>query len=368
MKKYLFIIAILVVLLIGQVSLFAQDNSIQLAILLDTSNSMDGLIDQAKTQLWNIVNQLSTAKINGKSPDIEVALYEYGNDRLSGSTGFIRQVVPLTTDLDLISEKLFELTTNGGSEYCGYVINDAVDDLKWSKSNKILKVIYIAGNEEFTQGPVNYKESCKKAISKGIIVNTIFCGNTQEGINTFWKDGALLADGSYLSIEQDNQYVYIEAPQDKEIIKLNEKLNSTYIAYGDKGDYYKKRQTKQDKNASGMNDEVAIQRSVTKSSKNYSNSQWDLIDGVDEKTVDLSKIKDKDLPKEMRHMSLQEKKDYIVKLKKERDEIKAKIKKLNGEREKYLIKERKKQANKNMLDTAIVDSIKKQAKKKGYQF
>ncbi len=34
---------------------------IQLAILLDTSNSMDGLIAQAKTQLWQIVNELATA-------------------------------------------------------------------------------------------------------------------------------------------------------------------------------------------------------------------------------------------------------------------------------------------------------------------
>ena len=30
---------------------------IQLAILLDTSNSMDGLINQAKSELWTIVNE-----------------------------------------------------------------------------------------------------------------------------------------------------------------------------------------------------------------------------------------------------------------------------------------------------------------------
>ena len=29
---------------------------IKVALLLDTSNSMDGLIDQAKAQLWDIVN------------------------------------------------------------------------------------------------------------------------------------------------------------------------------------------------------------------------------------------------------------------------------------------------------------------------
>ena len=39
-----------------------KNSSIQLALLLDTSNSMDGLIDQAKSQLWKIVNELATSK------------------------------------------------------------------------------------------------------------------------------------------------------------------------------------------------------------------------------------------------------------------------------------------------------------------
>src|SRR5438045_3476712 len=32
---------------------------IQMAVLLDTSNSMDGLIGQARTQLWKIVNEFA---------------------------------------------------------------------------------------------------------------------------------------------------------------------------------------------------------------------------------------------------------------------------------------------------------------------
>jgi len=38
---------------------------VQLAILLDTSNSMDGLIDQAKSQLRKIANAFAYAKGNG---------------------------------------------------------------------------------------------------------------------------------------------------------------------------------------------------------------------------------------------------------------------------------------------------------------
>ncbi|MDN5481331.1 MAG: hypothetical protein L0G30_07090, partial [Chryseobacterium sp.] len=113
----------------------AKDNKIQVALLLDTSNSMDGLIDQAKSRLWNIVNTLTTLKYNGQAPQIEIALYEYGNDGIRDDN-YIRQVTPLTQDLDLVSEKLFALRTNGGSEYCGAVIRDASMNLNWDGNEK----------------------------------------------------------------------------------------------------------------------------------------------------------------------------------------------------------------------------------------
>ena len=69
----------------------AKDQTIMIALLLDTSNSMDGLIDQAKSQLWKIVNEVAAAKSgDGKQPNIKIALYEYGNDGLSSSEGYIR--------------------------------------------------------------------------------------------------------------------------------------------------------------------------------------------------------------------------------------------------------------------------------------
>ena len=85
----------------------ADQPVVQLAILLDTSNSMDGLIAQAKTQLWNIVNEFATAKQDGKAPRVQVALYQYGNNGLSKEKGWVQQVLPLTDDLDKLSEQLF---------------------------------------------------------------------------------------------------------------------------------------------------------------------------------------------------------------------------------------------------------------------
>ena len=57
-------------------------SKIQVALLLDTSNSMDGLIDQAKSQLWKMVNRLADAQRQNQGVELEIALYEYGNDNL----------------------------------------------------------------------------------------------------------------------------------------------------------------------------------------------------------------------------------------------------------------------------------------------
>ena len=89
-----------------------SSKKVQVAILFDTSNSMDGLIAQAKSRIWNIVNEVSTLRYRETSPTIEFAIYEYGNDGLESSDDYIRQVLDLSTDLDEISQKLFALTTN----------------------------------------------------------------------------------------------------------------------------------------------------------------------------------------------------------------------------------------------------------------
>ena len=45
---------------------------VQIALLLDTSGSMTGLINQARTYLWKIVNDMTLARQNGKLPDMNM--------------------------------------------------------------------------------------------------------------------------------------------------------------------------------------------------------------------------------------------------------------------------------------------------------
>ena len=303
-----------------------KDTRIQVALLLDVSGSMSGLIEQAKSQLWKVVNELSTARYEGTQPQLEIALYEYGNNNTpSASTpAYMKQIVPLTTDLDLISEALFSLQITGSSEFCGEVIQESIQDLKWSGLNHDLKMIFIAGNEAFTQGPVNYASACKNAIGKGIVVNTIFCGDHTVGINSKWKDGADLTDGKYMSINHNEMTAYIESPFDKEITELNARLNNTYIAYGSEGRIYQERQQAQDKNAGSYSAANMVDRTISKSSGNYRNEKWDLVDFRNSKGFSWKDVEKEALPEELKELSNTERDAFLKKKEAERKEIQEK--------------------------------------------
>lgn len=343
---------------------------VQIAILLDTSGSMEGLIEQAKSQLWRIVNEFAKAKQDGAAPEVQVALYEYGKSSLSAETGWIRQIQPLTQDLDKISEELFALRTNGGDEYCGWVIKDAINGLAWSPAADVYKAIFIAGNEPFTQGKVNYVEACKAAITKGIVVNTIHCGPEAEGVNTKWKHGADLADGKYLVIDQNRAVVSIAAPQDQEIAQLGVALNKTYLAYGVAGQASASRQVAQDANVATLapTSGAVVQRSVAKASANYRNSAWDLVDAAKDKNFEIAKLKTEELPPEMRKLNADERKVFIEKHTQQRAELQARINQLNREREKYVAQRMKAVAGTNTLDAVVISAVREQSGKRNFKF
>lgn len=343
-----------------------ENTKIQVAILLDTSGSMDGLIEQAKSRLWNIVNTLTTLKYSGKTPTIEIALYEYGNDGIAAEKNYIRQVAPLTTDLDLISEKLFSLRTNGGSEYCGAVISDATKELKWDDGKNNMKLVYICGNEGFNQGPINYKEAISDALKKGIYINTIFCGNQNDGIQLLWKDGADVAQGKHFNINSNEVIHYIVTPYDVRINECNMKINATYIGYGAQGEAKKMNQVVQDKNAESISVANFTERAVSKSKEVYTNTTWDLVDRVKDDENALSKIKAEELPAELKGKSEKEIKIIVVEKTKEREAIQKEIAELAKKRQDYIDAEAKKQNTKDDLGNAISNSIIELAKTKNY--
>lgn len=339
---------------------------IKVALLLDTSNSMDGLIDQAKAQLWEIVNELSYAKCRNQRPNLQIALYEYGNDGLNSRDGYVRKILGFTEDLDDVSKELFSLTTNGGSEYCGTVIYKSIKQLDWGNDADDLKMIFIAGNEPFTQGKINYKDAAAEAKEKDIVVNTIFCGDYNHGISSKWKDGAQLAYGDYMAINHNQHTVHIASPYDDLILQLNVKLNNTYIPYGRKGRMKIAMQEEQDANAAEYGGANAVSRTVSKSSHLYKNSTWDLVDAEAEEGFSYDKLKKDELPDNLKGKSNAEIKAYVAQQRAERKAIQDEIAHLNEKRRNYVANQKKE--GDNALESAMVQALRKQAEKKDYKW
>ncbi len=348
--------------------------SVDVAILLDTSNSMDGLSSQAKSQIWRIIQEFAAAEKAGKTPSLRVSVFEYGNSGLPAQEGYIRQVVQLTDNLDKVSEALFSLKTNGGDEYCGMVIDEALTRLDWSNEPNSFKAIFIAGNEPFTQGSVDYQKSCRRAIEMGVVVNTIHCGDYQAGISGKWQHGAQLAEGDYMNINQDRKVVHIETPQDKIIIKLNTELNSTYLWYGDKATrtYNSSNQLVQDSNAVAGGGRAGFSsRILSKSGKMYRNDGRDLVDSLKEDKKILGKIKSAQLPEAMQKMSPAERETHVKKMAAKRAEIQKKIADLSKKRQSFIDDAKKKNAEEDAEDTlgdAVSNAVRKQLKKSGFEF
>jgi hypothetical protein len=234
-----------------------------------------------------------------------------------------------------------------------------------------LRVIYVAGNEPATQdAKFGLQDICKAAASKGIIVNTIFCGGVEEGRRTGWQDAATWADGQYASIDQNSGTVVVASQYDKKLAELGAKLNTTYVAYGKAGAVGAAQQTAMDASAGRLNAPAAAERAVAKSTVLYRNAGWDLVDAAKEGKADLDKIPEKDLPENMRKMTVEQRKQYVAEQAKSRAGIQAEIKELSAKRDAEVKQKMAEQGldESKSMDKAVRASIRAQAQKKDFQF
>lgn len=337
---------------------------IQAAILLDVSNSMDGLIDQAKAQLWNMVNVMGRTKCNGAAPEIEIALYEYGRSTNEVTNGYVKQIMPFSNNLDELSKKLFELITNGGDEYCSTVILKSLNELKWDTGKNIYKVIFISGNEDYIQGKVTYTEACAKAKEMGVIVNTIYCGTKEQGIREHWNMGTECGNGSFTNINQDAVIEDIPTPYDTVLYSLNKKLNATYIGYGSMGNSAMAQQAEMDQLNYAANKSAGAKRVAAKGKASvYKNDSWDVVDAStkDEafyKTVDM-----KTLPDSLKNKSREELKKIIDIKSAERSTIQKEIAEASAKRSAFIAADKNKNPDKKpmTLESAVENIIREQS-------
>ena len=339
---------------------------IQAAILLDVSNSMDGLIEQAKAQLWNMVTVMGKTKCDGETPQIEIALYEYGRTNNDVNKGYVKQISPFTSDLDRLSQHLFSLSTYGGDEYCGQVIHTSLDELTWDTNPKSYKVIFISGNEDFLQGKLHYTRACAEANKKGVIVNTIYCGDRLQGIKEHWNLLGECGNGSFTNINADAKPEDIPTPYDSTLITLNNKLNRTYIYYGRDGRRGEELQRKMDTSNASLRSEVAMKRISAKAAKSvYRNDSWDLVDAKNNDKQVLEKIDFKTLPDSLRNKNKEQLDAIITQKSNERASIQKEIQAVSAKRVVYINEEKARKANNTTqtLETEVEKIIREQVKR-----
>ena len=329
------------------------------AILLDTSGSMQGLIDQVRDGLWQTLNNLGEIKKDGKKAELRLALFEYGSGTVLSEANHIQMLSPLTTDHTKIAENLFATKTTGSLEYAGAVISRAVSDLDWSTDREDFNSIVIAGNETINQGPVKPLDATFDALQKDILVNSIFAGSetiiagdfdgegcvfcptptipaepskprqTKNPIFSEWESMAKAGSGETINIDHNNSIPYIESPFDTRIVEITIETNKTFLPFGKVGQSEYDRMLELDRNIrnSGAGSYIGWVSYRGGSFGSATNAKWDLVTAMVENTeFDLSAVSETHLPKELKGLSLREKiaivQSFIAKRKKLDEESK----------------------------------------------
>jgi hypothetical protein len=300
------------------------------------------------------------------APTVEIALYEYGRPTNDANAGYVKQINYFTRDLDEVSRNLFRLTTNGGDEYCGHVIYTSLKSLEWDTNPDNYKVIFIAGNEDFLQGDISYTQACSEAKKKGVIINTIYCGDRAQGIREHWNLGSECGTGSFTNINQNAQVIDIPTPYDTVLFQLNIQLNGTYIGYGRAGQANLSKQAEVDKMNYGLNKAAAAQRVAVKSKKQlYNNSTWDLVDASQDDAAMVEKVEMNTLPDSLKNKSRTELKQIVTTKSNQRTAIQKEISAVSVKRETYINAEKARRAHggkEQTLETEIEKIIRQQAK------
>jgi hypothetical protein len=325
---------------------------------------MQGLVGSAKNKLWDIVNELAKAK---PAPNLRVALYSYGHTTYDPNKGWVRKELDLTTDLDGLYQKLFALTINGGEEYVARVCRDAIRDQPWSKAKNALKLIFVAGNEPASQDPtIKLKTVADLAKENDIVINPIYCGNPDDADARDWRELAGLAGGRFASINHNKQVV-INTPVDKDLAKLANELNSTYVAYGkEKGKALN--QQAQTVNAAKGGEAVLAARVTTQNGAFYMCDDWCLVDKCrKDPKFDVTKLKEEELPDNMKKLTPEQRVQYVKDMTKKRDTLNQQITDLSKKRDEFIRAELKRNPNAadQAFDAAVRETLRIQAGNKG---
>ena len=338
------------------------DAKIEVVFVLDTTGSMGKLIEGAKAKIWAICNQIASGK---PTPELKVGLVAF-RDR---GDQYITKKFDLSDNLDDIYAQLKKFQAQGGGdgpESVNEALRVAVNDMKWTKGDDVLRLVFLVGDAPPHMdyaNDVKYPETCKKACEQGIIINTIQCGNDTECAK-HWKAICIKAEGSYVQIAQDGGVAPVVAtPFDPHLAAINSELSRSTVVFGSRMMQEQAKGLARD--AAALPAPAAAERAGF-NAKNGQNATYDLVDAVKRGKVKLEELKKDELPPELQNLKPEERKAYLEKLDKHRQHLQKQAIELDKLRAAYIAEHMKKTEKKSEFDGKVLEILRKQAKKVQY--
>jgi Mg-chelatase subunit ChlD len=341
---------------------------IEVCFVLDTTGSMGGLIEGAKQKIWSIANEMISAQ---PTPELKLGLIGY-RDR---GDEYVVKSFSLTDDIDAIYGHLREFQAVGGGdspESVNEALAEAIHKMPWSSDSKVLKIIFLVGDApphmDYPNGP-KYPDLCREAAKKDLIINTIQCGEMAE-TKPIWQEIAKLSEGSYVGISQSGNVAVISTPMDKELSRLNERIGATLIPYGDSklhAEVHAKYALAASAPVAAMADRLTYNSKTGKAVQ----GRGELVDALNNNTLRLEEIDQKQLPTELQKLDRSELQKRIAKTRDERADLQKQIVELSKKREAYIQSENKRLAAEgkgDAFDQKVTETLHAQAAKKGISY
>jgi Mg-chelatase subunit ChlD len=341
---------------------------IEVCFVLDTTGSMGGLIEGAKQKIWSIANEMISAQ---PTPELKLGLIGY-RDR---GDEYVVKSFSLTDDIDAIYGHLREFQAGGGGdtpESVNEALAEAIHKMPWSSDNKVLKIIFLVGDApphmDYPNGP-KYPDLCREAAKKDLIINTIQCGEMAE-TKPIWQEIAKMSEGSYVGISQSGNVAVISTPMDKELSRLNERIGVTLIPYGDsklQAEVHAKYAMAASAPVSAMADRLSYNSKTGKAVQ----GRGELVDALNDKTLKVDDIDQKQLPAELQKLDRNELQKRIAKARDERADLQKQIVEVSKKREVYIQTENKRLAAEgkgDAFDQKVTETLHAQAAKKGISY
>jgi hypothetical protein len=339
--------------------------TLEMVFVIDTTGSMGGLIEGAKQKIWGIINEVMQKQ---SQPRVKVGLVAF-RDR---GDAYVTKVTPLTEDLDAVYSELMDYNAAGGGDTPEAVasgLSDAVAKAGWTKSRQgLAQIIFLVGDAPPQTGgnEASVLEITASATARNMIVNTIQCGDSDQ-TRKVWQEIAQRGQGKYFAIAQDGGVETVRTPYDDRLAELGRQIGGTYTAYG--SETMREASTEavtstESKMTANTNSSVRADRAMNKA-LNRDAYKGDLLQDIENGKTDLGKVKEDELPADLKAMPTPARAQEVEKRLGERKKVRVEILNLSKQRAEYLKEERNRSGKKAGFDAAVGDALGQQLTAKG---